>query len=164
MIVRMSKIALVAVVALFFTVVAFGNATDYDSNWQFVKHVLSMDTIFPGSTLVWRAIHDEVTQSLAYWLIIAWEALTAIVLWAGVARLALALRRPDFGQSKPTAIAGLAMGFLLYAGGFILVGGEWFAMWQSHEWNGQEAAFGFITMIGVVLVVLLLPEQQGERV
>ena len=28
--VRMSKTALVAVVALFFTVVAFGNATDYD--------------------------------------------------------------------------------------------------------------------------------------
>jgi predicted small integral membrane protein len=31
-------------------------------------------------------------------------------------------------------------------------------MWESHEWNGQETAFGFITMIGIVLVVLLMPE------
>ena len=45
--VRLSKIAIVAVIALFFTVVAFGNITDYGTNWQLVQHVLSMDTRFP---------------------------------------------------------------------------------------------------------------------
>ena len=53
------------------------------------------------------------------------------------------------------------MGFLLYAAGFMVVGGEWFAMWQSEQWNGQEPAFRFLTMIGIVLVVLLLPEQEA---
>ena len=69
-----------------------------------------MDTIFPGSTLIWRAINDEGAQTLAYWLIITWEALTAIVLWAGVGRLFLALRRPDFGQSRTTAVVGTRVG------------------------------------------------------
>lgn len=41
---RLSRVALVVAVALFFTLVAFGNITDYGANWQFVRHVMSMDT------------------------------------------------------------------------------------------------------------------------
>jgi predicted small integral membrane protein len=160
-IVRIIKTALVAAIALFFTLVAFSNVTDYGTNWAFVQHVLAMDTIFPDSTLRWRAITGPALQTLAYWLIIAFEAATAVVLWAGVVRLIPRLRG-DFAAAKSTAIAGLGMGFLLYAGGFIAIGGEWFAMWQSHEWNGQQAAFGFLTMIGIVLIVLLLPEPDAE--
>jgi len=55
-------------------------------------------------------------------------------------------------------LPGLSLGFLLYAVGFVAVGGEWFAMWQSQIWNGQQKAFEFIGMIGVVLVVLLLSD------
>jgi predicted small integral membrane protein len=39
------------------------------------------------------------------------------------------------------AIAGLTLGLLLWLVAFIAVGGEWFLMWQSAEWNGEEAAF-----------------------
>ena len=35
-VVRLGKTALVAAIAFFFTLVAFGNITDYGSNWQFV--------------------------------------------------------------------------------------------------------------------------------
>lgn len=31
-----------------------GNLRDYDSNYQFVKHVLSMDTTIEGNALMWR--------------------------------------------------------------------------------------------------------------
>lgn len=163
MVIRYCKVALVSAIALFFTLVAVGNVTDYDANWQFVKHVLSMDTIFPDSPLTWRAVTNETVQAAAYWLIIAWEALTALVLWAGVVRLLGAANGPHFAAVKTTAVAGLAMGFLLYAAGFIAIGGEWFAMWQSQEWNGQQAAFGFLTMIGLVTLVLLLPEPTTGR-
>ena len=159
-VIKYCKVAFVAVIASFFTLVAFGNITDYGTNWLFVQHVLSMDTIFPDSTLRWRAINAEPIQMLAYVLIIAWEALTAIVLWVGVARLLGALRHPWFAAAKPTAVVGLGMGFLLYAAGFVVIGGEWFAMWQSEDWNGQQTAFGFLTMIGIVLLILLLPEQE----
>lgn len=158
-VVRYCKAAFIAAIAVFFTLVAIGNVTDYDANWQFVKHVLSMDTIFPDSPLTWRAVTNETAQAAAYWLIIAWEAVTAIVLWAGVIRLFGAANGPHFAAAKTTAIIGLAMGFLLYAAGFIAIGGEWFAMWQSQEWNGQQAAFGLLTMIGIVTLALLPPEQ-----
>jgi len=45
-IVRAAKIAMIAAIALFATLVAFGNITDYGTNLAFVQHVLSMDTIF----------------------------------------------------------------------------------------------------------------------
>ncbi len=38
--------------------------------------------------------------------------------------------------------------------GFMVVGGEWFMMWQSAVWNGQEAAFRFyVTLLGVLIYV-----------
>ncbi len=157
-IVRLCKIALVAAIAFFFTLVAYGNLADYGSNWQFVQHVLSMDTTFPDSTLRWRAITDPSIQTAAYWLIIAAEMVVALVLWLGVLRLLANIARPDFSRAAPTAVAGLTLGFLLYAVGFVSVGGEWFAMWQSEIWNGQQKAFEFLTMIGAVLIVVLLPE------
>ncbi|MBV8157066.1 MAG: DUF2165 family protein, partial [Dyella sp.] len=44
MVVRLSKILLMAAIALWLALVAFGNLTDYGSNWPFVQHVLAMDT------------------------------------------------------------------------------------------------------------------------
>jgi predicted small integral membrane protein len=35
-----------------------------------------------------------------------------------------------------------------------VVGGEWFQMWQSQIWNGQEAAFRFIASLGLFLIFL----------
>jgi predicted small integral membrane protein len=64
--VRLCKIALIASVAFFFSLVAYGNITDYDSNWQFVQHVLSMDTTFLNSSLHWRAITNPAVQAAGY--------------------------------------------------------------------------------------------------
>ena len=159
MIVHYCKAVLVAIAAFFFSIIAFDNIVDYNSNWLFVQHVLSMDTVFPDSTLKWRAITNPTLQMLSYWTIIAWEAATAIVLWIGAGRLAGAAgSNAAFTQAKTAATLGLTMGFLLYGVGFVIVGGEWFAMWQSETWNGQQKAFEFIGMIGVVLIVLLIPE------
>lgn len=159
--IRVVKTGLVAIPAAFFTLVALGNLIDYDSNWQFVRHVLMMDTIFPDSTLRWRAIDDVMLHTIAYWGIIAWEAATAVVLWIAVIRMgsAAAGRRATFAAAKPVAVAGLGMGFALYGFGFIVVGGEWFAMWQSETWNGQQNAFNMLTMIGLVLAIVLLPDE-----
>ena len=157
-VIQLCKVALVAAIAFFFTLVAFGNVTDYNSNWQFVQHVLSMDTTFPNATLRWRAITNPTFQQAGYWGIIAAEILTAVGLWLGCLRLLKAAGGYEFGRAKSVAVLGLTLGFLLYAVGFVSVGGEWFAMWQSQTWNGQQKAFDFVAMIGAVLIVLLLPE------
>src|SRR5262245_38385258 len=121
-IVRYCKAALVAVVAVFFSIIAFDNVVDYNSNWQFVQHVLSMDTTFPNSSLKWRAITNPTLQMLGYWSIIAWEAATAIVLWWGTARLVIAApNASQFSLAKTIAVAGLTMGFVLYGLGFVIV-------------------------------------------
>ena len=40
----------------------------------------------------------------------------------------------------------------------MVVAGEWFAMWQSQTWNGQEAAFRFYMAVLGVLIFVSLPD------
>ena len=47
---------------------------------------------------------------------------------------------------------------LLYGVGFLTVGGEWFAMWQSVAWNGQNNAHIFFMLGAVALLHLSGPE------
>jgi predicted small integral membrane protein len=46
---------------------------------------------------------------------------------------------------------------------FLSIGGEWFLMWQSKNWNGQDdAAFRMFTVVGIVLLLVALPEREGQ--
>jgi predicted small integral membrane protein len=159
-ILRLSKIALVAAIALTTGLVAFGNLTDYDTNWAFVVHVLSMDTIFPNAAIRYRAITDPALQSAAYWLIIACELATAVLCTIGAIVLLAAIGGPAdlFARRKAVAVAGLTLGFLTWQVGFMAIGGEWFGMWQSSVWNGEQSAFRFHMTIVAVLIYLALPE------
>ena len=57
--IRLAKIAVIAALSAFALIVAYDNVFDYNSNYQFVRHVFSMDTIFPDSVLRSRAIDSE---------------------------------------------------------------------------------------------------------
>jgi predicted small integral membrane protein len=155
--VRVSKVVLVAAMALFATLVAFGNITDYGSNFAFVQHVLMMDTIFPNATIHYRAIESPFLHHAAYILIIAAESLVAILCWVGAYRLLLKARAPatDFNRAKPIAVWGLLLGFLVWQVGFMSIGGEWFGMWMSDQWNGVPDAFRFFVTILLVLIYLV---------
>ncbi|MCW5722956.1 MAG: DUF2165 domain-containing protein [Devosia sp.] len=165
MMIRLSKVVLVAAMALYASLVAFGNITDYGSNLLFVQHVLLMDTIHSNATIGYRAISAPALHHLAYLLIIAVELLTAALGWAGAARL-LARRNAgarDFNRSKDWAVAGLTVGIVLWQAGFMSIGGEWFGMWMSASWNGLQSAFRvFITFIAV-LIYLVLPDGEIEN-
>ncbi len=160
MIVRLVKVAMVASCALFALLVAFGNLVDYGSNYTFVRHTLSMDTTFPGNALMGRAITSPVLWTLGYWLIIAAEAATGLILAFGSLRLALAVRGPAalFNAAKPAVALGVGLGFLLWFTGFAVIGGEWFAMWQSKEWNGVPSAFRFYVTLLLVLIFVMQPD------
>ena len=156
---RYSKVILIAAVALFASLVAFNNVTDYGSNYEFVRHVLEMDTTFPGNRAMWRAIASPVVHQTSYALIIAIEAMVAVLCWTGALRLVRSIRDARrFNRAKGLAIAGLTLGIVLWFTGFITVGGEWFLMWQSQTWNGQQAAFRFVVVLGLVLVYLVQPD------
>jgi len=158
---RLSKTLLVFGVALFYSLVVFNNTTDYDSNFQFVRHVLMMDSTFPSNHGMWRAINSPVIQTLFYLTIILWEIVTMLLCWWGGIQLARNRKGPAaaFHFAKRIAIAGLTLGMLMWLVAFLSVGAEWFLMWQSKSWNGQEAAFRMFAVIGVVLIFVALPDE-----
>ena len=63
---RVAKLALVFAVALYYTLLVFNNITDYDSNYQFVRHVLMMDSTFPGNRGMWRALNQPAWHTVFY--------------------------------------------------------------------------------------------------
>lgn len=145
---------LTATVALYIALVAFGNITDFGTNQQFVQHVLAMDTTFKDDDLMWRAVTSKGLQDAAYVVIIVWETLAALVLIYGTW---LWVRRDD-ERARRFSTYGLLMLMVLFGAGFIAIGGEWFSMWQSKDWNGLEAATRVFLLSGVVLVVVQLTE------
>jgi len=61
-----------------------------------------------------------------------------------------------FNRGKRFVYIGTALGFLVWFFGFMVVGGEWFAMWQSQTWNGQPAAFRFYAaLLGAGIFIAL---------
>jgi predicted small integral membrane protein len=163
MILRLSKTALVGAVAFFYTLVVFNNLTDYGSNYAFVHHVLLMDTTFPGNHGMWRAIDPLWMHAVFYDGIIAWETVTMLLLWAGAWKLVHAADRGEaFQEAKTLAIGGLTASLLMWLVAFLSVGGEWFLMWQSHTWNGQDAAFRMFVVVGMIFLLLAMPEERAE--
>lgn len=156
--IRLSKIVMTGGISFWAFLVVLGNVTDYDSNWAFVQHVLAMDTIFPDSHLKWRAITDPKIQMAAYLFIIAIEVLVCLAFLAATCVMAMKLRakRVEFQYARAPLAIGVILSFGLWFIGFIAIGGEWFAMWQSATWNGQEAAFRFyMTILAVAVYVFL---------
>ncbi|MCW5772825.1 MAG: DUF2165 domain-containing protein [Rhodospirillaceae bacterium] len=166
MILRLAKAWLVLLVAAFALLVGANNILDYGSNFEFVRHVLTMDTTFPGNALKGRAVAAPWAHHAAYASIIAAELAAGLLCLAGALRLYAARRSPaaSFRRAKNLAIVGLVLGFTLWFGGFLVVGGEWFMMWQSQSWNGQQGAFRFIVCIGIVLVFVATGEEGADAV
>lgn len=160
MITRYAKTLLAAALALYLTVVVFTNITNYGFNFEFVKRVMSMDTTIPGNRDLWRAVTSPVLHHVFYVAIIAWEALGAILLWAGAYKLwrAIGAGASEFNRCKSLATAGLTLALLLWIVAFVTVGGEWFEMFESKTWNAQATALQLIAMNGIVLVFLTLPD------
>ncbi|GAA0585147.1 DUF2165 domain-containing protein [Streptomyces crystallinus] len=156
---------LTATVALYMALVAFGNITDFGTNRAFVHHVLAMDTTFKDPDLMWRAVDSTALQDTAYVLVIIWETAAALVLVAAGVVWARALRGGGgFARARRLSTAGLLMVLLLFGAGFIAIGGEWFAMWQSKSWNGLDAATRDFMLAAFALLVVHLPGVEERNV
>jgi predicted small integral membrane protein len=161
---RAAKLALVFAVALYYTLLVFNNITDFDSNYQFVRHVLIMDSTFPGNRGMWRALNQPAWHLAFYIAIIAWEFVTMILCWWGGWKLTRALHgtAAAFRHAKRISIVGLTLALLMWLVAFRTVGAEWFLMWQSKEWNGQDVAVRMFTVIGIVLLLVVQPDTEEQ--
>jgi predicted small integral membrane protein len=164
MITRCAKIALLAGVGIYYILVVLGNLSDFGTNYEFVRHVLRMDSTIPGNHEMWHAIGSPNLHLTFYWSIILWETATAGLVWWGVIALIGVIRSPaaSFNMQKRRAIVALTLSLLMWLVAFLAVGGEWFMMWQSRDWNGQEEAFRMFVVVGLVLLLLLRPDTEAQ--
>lgn len=163
-ILRVCKAIICLSLAVFALLVCFNNIADYDSNYAFVQHTLSMDTVFPENALKYRAILDPSLWSLAYGLIIFAECLTGILLLVGAACLLRNINSSlAFSRAKNWIYLGCLVGILLWFFGFIVIGGEWFCMWQSEKWNGIEAAFRIVVLFMFTFLLTAMPDFEIDK-
>ena len=159
--IRVAKISCVTAIAFYVALVAFGNISDYGTNFAFVTEVLDMDAVPAASRIRWRAVTSPVLHHAGYILIIAAEIVTAALCALGAVAMVWRLRAKAelFQHAKSMAVAGLTLGFLLYEGGFVAVGGEWFGMWQARDLDAVQSAFRVLmTMLGALIFVSLKDE------
>jgi predicted small integral membrane protein len=156
LIARLAKILISLSLAIFCLLVAFDNITDPRSNYAFVSHVMRMDTIFPDSKIMYRSVTDPLWWTICYSLIIATQIVCGGLFLAGAIRMwqARAAAAADFHRAKTYAIAGCLLAFLLWFFVFMVIAGEWFAMWQSKTYNAQQASFRFYVTVLAVLIFL----------
>ena len=165
-----AAMVLVGLNGLYLLIVAFGNVTDFGTNQAFVQHVLSMDTTNFGKPqgtdldpdVMWRAITSPRIQIVAYVALIAWEILAALVLLTAVV-FWIRERGRGYRIARRLSSIGLLMLLLLFFGGFIVVGGEWFQMWTSTAWNGEDPAFRNSVLALLTLVVIHLPSRAWDQ-
>jgi predicted small integral membrane protein len=164
MITRISKLLLLIAISAFYSLLVFNNVTDFDSNYQLVRHVLMMDTTFAHNHGMWRAISNPIVHRIFYILIIVWEVVTMVILWAGSYQLTRRLHdSPEqFEAAKRVPLIGLTLSMLMWLVAFLTIGAEWFLMWQSPIWNGQEAASRMFTVVGIILLFLMQPERSTQ--
>ncbi len=164
MTIRASKALLLFALAFFYTLLVFNNTTDYNSNLTYVRHVLLMDTTRPGNNGMWRAIHSPVIPWVFFGSIVTWQIITAILCWWGGFRLMRNLRSSavTFNAAKKLGVIALTLSLLLWLSAFLSVGNEWFLMWQSKVWSGEQVASHFFAGVGIMLVYLVTPDVEGQ--
>jgi predicted small integral membrane protein len=123
-----------------------------------------MDTTFPGNNGMWRAIRSPSIAMTVFVSIVIWETITCGLLLFAALRLLRNLRSDavTFNAAKRIAVVALTMSLLMWLTAFLSVGSEWFLMWQSKQWSGQEAASRMFTVVGLILLYLVMPDHEGQ--
>ena len=121
---------------------------------------MSMDTTFPDNKLMYRAVTSPLAWQITYALIIATQIVCGVLFLAGAIGMwrAALCRRRDFHRAKTLRHRRGALAFLLWFFVFMVIAGEWFAMWQSKDWNAQASSFRFYITVLAVLIFLNQPD------
>jgi predicted small integral membrane protein len=158
---RIAKTFSVFAIGIMALIIVIGNTTDYYTNYLFVEHVMKMDTTFPGSNIHYRHIDDPFLFQTGYIFIILMEALMAFCCLKGSLLLFKNLKGDAliFQARKNWAVAGIIIGIFIWFFGFEVIGGEWFAMWQSASWNGLNSAERIVSFLLLSLILLQMKDE-----
>ncbi|MFI5776385.1 DUF2165 domain-containing protein [Nocardia sp. NPDC051570] len=160
---RMAVTVLATITGLYYLIVGITNCTDTDTNRRGVTAVLSMRQTIHHPSIDWHAITNGTVVWIAYIIVVIWELLTALVLLsAAVAWIRTLFGRPAEALATRLATLGWIMAILLFLGGFLTIGGEWFRMWANKEVNASSAALQNFLIASVGLILMYLPDRASH--
>lgn len=162
MLIRYLKIILVVFVGLQAWFYVAGNVANWDYGLAAIAYVLGMEGheyypvhILPALTASWTHVVAFVIILIGEFLVGALSLKGAFNLWK--ARDAGA---DAFNSAKQTAIAGCAMAMVVWFGGFIVIGGALFQMWQTELGDGSfDGSFIYAASSGLVLLFVDRPDR-----
>ncbi len=163
--IRFFKSVLLLCAASLLTIIFVGNVFLYDINFEYVKHIMSMDDTFHHQKLMLRAVNNPIYYHLAYLAIIILEGLASLFLWIGVYQLFKNITQSAnrFNQAKYFGMMGLLFTLVIFIFIFFGIAGEWFASWQSNKWNSKGATMPFVLIFGIIYLILSQVEIDEER-
>ncbi|KGI76717.1 DUF2165 family protein [Oleiagrimonas soli] len=156
MAIRYLKIALVAFVGLQGWLYVAGNLANWNAGLGAIAYVIGMreHAIYPQH-IVPALGHGWAV--LAFVLILCGEFLVGALSLRGAWDLWVARKRTaaDFNAAKTYAVLGPGMAMLVWFGGFIVLGGALFQMWQTTLGDGSfKDAFVYAVTAGLVLLIV----------
>lgn len=166
MLFRYFKIVLVAFVAFHGIHWGLVNFYLWQPNYTEIAPVLGLEGTWgwPGNGL--RAVTNPVLLSIIIAVIFLSELTVGLLCALGVKNMWQNRNASDsdFQYAKKYAAAGCAMALVVWFGFFIIVGGDWFLMWQSEPGIfSMDLAFKYVGSIGLVLLFLLNQSFEEDR-
>ena len=159
--IRLLKIVLVVFVGLQGWFYVAGNLANWEAGHAAVGYVLSMQGHEVYGTHIVPPVTHPALVTLAFLAIIAGEFLVGALSLAGAWQLWRA-RRADaaaFNEAKRFAILGAGMAVVVWFGGFIVIGGALFQMWETEVGSGSfEGAFIYAASSALVLLFVNNPD------
>ena len=159
---RIIKILLVASVALWGFVGAFGNITDWNGTLGAVGAATSMAT-FEGGADSWRATSSPIIIWLGALFIMLSKTAAGILCLLGAQQMLVARNAgaQDFAKAKEIAIAGCGVAVFMLFTGFIVIAESWFELWRSDVMRGPvlDSAFRYGGMICLIALFVSMRDE-----
>ncbi|WGK91466.1 DUF2165 family protein [Pseudomonas migulae] len=156
--IRISKATLMLLISFFGFLMLFSNFTDYPTNYEYIAHILSMDTTREGEKYSYRAITSPMAHHRIYWLIITLEVLFTAFCMTGTYQLFKNINTSakKFHEAKKYALIGLLIAVFIYYVCFQVVGVEWFNMDESQQWNYKDWARHIVDFIMPLMIYVAI--------
>ena len=160
--IRLLKIILVFFVGLQGWLYLAGNIANWESANGAVAYVLGMQGNEVYSNAIFPAITNPLIVTMVLLFILAGEFLVGALSLKGALDLWKARKASadEFNAAKTFATLGAGTAMVVWFGGFIVIGGALFQMWQSQVGVGSfNGAFVYSASSGLVLLFLIHPDR-----
>ncbi|MGB0132458.1 DUF2165 family protein [Dokdonella sp.] len=161
MAIRFLKIVLVVFVGLQGWFYVAGNLANWDSGVGAVAYVLGMEGHEAYAAHIVPPITSPALISVAFLVIILGEFLIGALSLKGAWDLWQTRNRDAdaFNGAKRYAILGAGMALVVWFGGFVVMGGALFQMWQTQMGSASfDGAFIYAATSGLVLLFVNSPD------